>query len=304
MISRKQAWALLALTLMWGVNWPMMKLSLQETTPLMFRASTMLLGAGWLFFYVARKGERMWPAGREWAAIALLGLPNVLGWHTLSIFGVQELASGRAAILGFTMPIFTVLLGAAFFGERITPRVRVAVLCAALAIGLLLWHELARLSGRPQGVLWMLSAALCWALGTLMFRRAKLTLSPLVVTVWMLLLGSAVVGMMALALEPLPDPSRFSLPMWTSLAYGVIINYGFAQLIWFGMARDLPPATSAMSIMAIPLVGTLSATVIIGEIPHWQDWLAMGFVMMAIASVLWPVRRVAPVAGAAQSPHV
>jgi drug/metabolite transporter (DMT)-like permease len=304
MISRKQAWALLALTLMWGVNWPMMKLSLQETTPLMFRASTMLLGAGWLFFYVARKGERMWPAGREWGVIALLGLPNVLGWHTLSIFGVQELASGRAAILGFTMPIFTVLLGATFFGERITPRVRVAVLCAMLAIGLLLWHELARLSGRPQGVLWMLGAALCWALGTLMFRRAKLTLSPLVVTVWMLLLGSVVVGAMAFSLEPLPDPSRFSLPMWTSLAYGVVINYGFAQLIWFGMARDLPPATSAMSIMAIPLVGAVSATVIVGEIPHWQDWLAMGFVMMAIASVLWPARRVAPVAGAAQSPHV
>jgi threonine/homoserine efflux transporter RhtA len=56
--------------------------------------------------------------------------------------------------------------------------------------------------------------------------------------------------------------------------------------------------------MAIPLVGTLSAAVIIGEIPHWQDWLAMGFVMMAIASVLWPARRPAPVAGAAQSRHV
>ena len=45
--------------------------------------------------------------------------------------------------------------------------------------------------------------------------------------------------------------------MWVSLLYGVLINYGFAQLIWFGMARTLPPATSAMSIMAIPLVGTL-----------------------------------------------
>lgn len=302
MISRKQAWALLALTLMWGVNWPMMKLSLQEMSPLFFRASTMLLGAGWLFFYVARKGERMWPAGREWGAIALLGLPNVLGWHTLSIFGVQELASGRAAILGFTMPIFTVLLGALFFGERITPRVRVAVVCAALAIGLLLWHELARLSGRPQGIGWMLGAAVCWALGTLMFRRARLTLSPLVVTVWMLLLGSLAVWALAFAFEPLPQPSGFSLPMWTSLAYGVLINYGFAQLIWFGMARELPPATSAMSIMAIPLVGTLSATLIVGEVPHWQDWLAMGFVMMAIASVLWPARR-PPVVVAAQSPH-
>jgi drug/metabolite transporter (DMT)-like permease len=275
---------------MWGVNWPMMKLSLQESTPLMFRASTMLLGASWLFFYVARKGERMWPAPKEWTAIGLLALPNVLGWHTLSIFGVQELASGRAAILGFTMPIFTVLLGAAFFGERITPRVRVAVACVSIAIGLLLWHEVARLSGRPAGIAWMLSAAFCWALGTLLFRRSQLALSPLVVTVWMLLLGSVAVSALAFATEPLPQPQNFSLPMWISLAYGVVINYGFAQLIWFGMARSLPPATSAMSIMAIPLVGTLSATVIVGETPHWQDWLAMGFVMVAIASVLWPAR--------------
>jgi drug/metabolite transporter (DMT)-like permease len=296
MISRRQLWALLALTLMWGVNWPMMKLSLQQLSPLYFRAATMLLGAIWLFVWVASRGERMRPAGREWLAIAALGLPNVLGWHTLSIFGVQELASGRAAILGFTMPIFTVLLGAAFFGERITPRVRLAVVCVSVAIGLLLWHELQRLSGRPAGVAWMLGAAASWAVGTLMFRRAHLTLSPLVVTVWMLLLGSVVLWALALSLEPLPQPARFTPMMWISLVYGVGVNYGFAQLIWFGMARDLPPATSAMSVMAIPLVGTLSATVITGEMPHWQDWLAMAFVMVAIAAVLLPpgwLRRLA-----------
>ncbi len=281
---------------MWGVNWPMMKLSLQELTPLYFRAITMSLGALWLFAYVASKGERMRPSRAEWITIAWLGLPNVLGWHTLSIFGVQELASGRAAILGFTMPIFTVLLGAAFFNERITPRVRLAVLCAGIAIGLLLWHELQRLSGRPAGIAWMLGAAFCWGLGTLQFRRAHLTLSPMVVTVWMLLLGSVVVWALALMLEPWPQAAGFSLPMWLSLAYGVFINYGVAQLIWFGMARDLPPATSAMSVMAIPLVGTLSATFIVGEVPHWQDWVAIAFVMMAIASVLWPARQRAPAA--------
>jgi drug/metabolite transporter (DMT)-like permease len=268
----------------------MMKLSLQGMTPLYFRASTMSLGAAWLFVYTALRGERMWPQGREWGTIALLGLPNVLGWHTLSIFGVQALASGRAAILGFTMPIFTVLIAALFFGERITPRVRVAVLCAGLAIGLLLWNELQRLTGRPTGVAWMLGAALCWALGTVLFRRAHLTLAPMVVTVWMLLLGSGVLWALALTLEPLPNVAGFSTPLWISLAYGVLINYGVAQLLWFGIARNLPPATSAMSIMAIPLVGTLSATFITAEMPHWQDWLAMVFVMLAIASVLWPTR--------------
>jgi drug/metabolite transporter (DMT)-like permease len=302
LISRRQLWALLALTLMWGVNWPMMKLSLQQLSPLYFRGITMLLGAAWLFLFVAARGERMRPVGREWLAIALLGLPNVLGWHTLSILGVQELASGRAAILGFTMPIFTVLIGAAFFGERITPRVRLAVVCVSIAIGLLLWHELQRLTGRPSGVAWMLGAAISWAVGTLMFRRAHLTLSPLVVTVWMLLLGSLAVWVLALWLEPLPQPASFTPMMWVSLAYGVFINYGFAQLIWFGMARDLPPATSAMSVMAIPLVGTLSATFITGEVPHWQDWLAMGFVMVAIASVLLPPGALRRRSATAQSP--
>lgn len=290
MLSRRQLWALVALTLMWGVNWPVMKLSLQELTPLYFRASTMALGALVLFAYVRHQGERMWPRGREWLTIAWLGLPNVLGWHTLAILGLQELASGRAAILGFTMPIFTVLLGALFFRERITPRVRLAVLAAGMAIGLLLWNEMQSLSGRPAGVAWMLSAAVCWALGTLAFKRARLTLSPMVVTVWMLLLGSAVLWPLAMALEPAPAPADFSAVTWVTLAYGVFINNGAAQLIWFGLARHLPPATSAMSVMAIPLVGALSATFIVGEIPLWQDWLAMVFVMVAIASVLLPSR--------------
>jgi len=289
-ISRRQLWALLALTLMWGVNWPMMKLSLQGMTPLYFRAVTMSLGTLFLFAFVALRGERMWPVGREWQSIAILGVTNVLGWHTLSIFGVQELASGRAVIVGFTMPIFTVLLGAALYGERVTARTGLAVACVAAAVGLLLWNELQRLSGRPVGVVWMLGAAICWALGTLQIRRAQLTLSPMVLTVWMLVLGSAVLWVLALSFEPAPQPQGFSTAMWVSLAYGVFVNYGIAQLIWFGMARSLPPATSAMSVMAIPLVGTLSATLIVGEVPHWQDWLAMVFVMVAIASVLLPKR--------------
>ena len=134
----------------------------------------------------------------------------------------------------------------------------------------------------------------------LQFRRAHLTLSPMVVTVWMLMLGSAVVWVLAIALEPVPVPSRFSLPLWISLAYGVFINYGVSQLIWFGLARDLPPATSSISVMAIPLVGTLSATFIVGEVPHWQDWVAIAFVMMAIAGVLWPQRAASGSAPAAQ----
>lgn len=290
MLTRKQLLALIALTLMWGVNWPMMKLSLRELSPLYFRAITMTLGASWLWLFFRARGVRMLPHGTEWKTVVTLALPNMLGWHTISIFGVKELSSGRAAILGFTMPIWTVLLGALFLGQKLTLRVAWATLAVAAAIALLMAHELHNLTGRPLGVLWMELAALSWAIGTLMMRRLTITLPTEALAVWMMLLTSVCLWVLALVAEPVPS-FQFSSAMWGSLVYGVFINYGFAQIIWFGLARNLPPATSAMSVMAIPLIGTLSATIVVGEVPHWQDYVAVVLVMSAIAAVLLPARQ-------------
>ncbi|NBQ86749.1 MAG: DMT family transporter [Betaproteobacteria bacterium] len=282
--------ALAALTCMWGLNWPLMKFSLRELSPLYFRALTMTGGALWLYFYFRARGIRMTPSGREWRSIVQLGSTNMFGWHCVSILGVKELASGRAAVLGFTMPVWTVLLGAWLFGERLTARAVFATLSVAVAIGLLLAHEFTALSGRPLGVLWMECGALLWAIGTLMMRRSASTLPVQALTVWMMILSSLALWALAFAFEPWPA-WRFSTGMWLSLAYGVVINYGIAQVIWFGLARDLPPTTSAMSIMAIPLIGTLSATFIVAEWPHWQDLVAALFVTAAIACVLLPPRK-------------
>jgi len=288
-ISRRQLWVLVILTLMWGFNWPLMKFSLRELSPLYFRALTMTAGSVFLFAWYRAQGLRMMPEAREWRTVAAIGLPNMLGWHMLSILGVKELASGRAAILGFTMPIWTVLISVLFLGERLTRRVAFAAVSVGITVVLLASSEFTRITGSPQGVAWMVAAAICWAIGTLMVRRAVLTLPVETLTVWTMLMASACLWVFALATEPLPA-WRFSAAMWLSLAYGAFINYGFAQTLWASLARHLPPATSAMSIMAIPLVGTLSATFIVGEWPHWQDYLAIVFVMAAIGAVLLPAR--------------
>ena len=133
--------ALALLTLMWGVNWPVMKLGLREMTPLMFRAVTMSGGFVLLFIWYRLRGARLMLAQGELWRVAMLAAPNIVGWHALSIFGVEALASGRAAIVGFTMPIWTVLLSVVLFGERMQPRIWFATACAALAVVLLLWQR-------------------------------------------------------------------------------------------------------------------------------------------------------------------
>jgi drug/metabolite transporter (DMT)-like permease len=134
-------------------------------------------------------------------------------------------------------------------------------------------------------------AALCWAFGTILMRRTRLALSTLTITVWMMLFSAVAFWLVAPLLEPWPR-WQFSVPMWAALAWGVAINYGIAQVVWFDLARTLPPTASAFSIMAVPVVGTVSAIAIVGEVPRWQDWVAALFVILAIASAL--LRRPSP----------
>lgn len=285
-LTRRQLAGLVVLTLMWGINWPIMKLSLRELSPLHFRALTMGLGAVVLAIYFGGRGIRLVPQGRgEWRDVLVLGLPNVLGWHALSIIGVSQLPAGRAAILGFTMPVWTVLLSVLFYRERLTGRLMLAV-CAVLAgITLLLWDELAQLAGRPAGIAWMQGAAFCWALGTIWMRHARLTLPAETLVVWMMLWSALALAVLAIALEP-SQLWSFSLPVWLSLVWSVLINYGVSQVIWFALARALPASTSAMSLMAVPLTGVLSGPLIVGEWPRWQDMAAMASVVIAIWAVL------------------
>lgn len=290
MIPARNLVSLALLTLMWGVNWPVMKIGLREMSPLYFRALTMTGGLLLLFSWYRSRGAHLRVPVSALPQIALLALPNVLAWHTLSIFGVQALASGRAAIVGFTMPIWTVLFGVLFFREQMSPRLWLATACAAAAVFLLLWHELGALAGQPGGMVWMLSAAACWAFGTLLLKRLSVGVTTEALTVWMIGMAVPVLWLLAVTLEPAPS-FDFTPAMWAALIYSFAINYGVAQILWFSIARSVPPVASGLSIMFIPVIGLGSAMWITGEMPFPADYVAALLIIAALAATLLPARR-------------
>ena len=93
------------------------------------------------------------------------------------------------------------------------------------------------------------------------------------------------------AFETWPAWNQWLDATWWSLAYGVFLNFGDAQIIWFGLARALPAQASAFAVMAVPLVGIASATAIVGKVPQATDWLAALFIAVAIASATAPATR-------------
>lgn len=291
-LTRRQ-WALLVpLTLFWGLNWPVMKLAVSDYPPISFRALSLWLGVPVLgLVLVAMKVPFRVPR-RHWPELLWLAATNMFVWHACIIVALKELSSGRAAILGYTMPIFSALIGAWLFNTRLAGRAWLGVAAAATGVALLLWHEIAGMSGKPAYMALALVAAATWALGTQLLRRTRIPVPTLALSFWMTALTALVMALLALLLEG-PQWKPPGPATWGGIVYNAVLIFGFAHAAWFALARELPPIASTLSVMLIPVLGVFSGALWLGEVLHWQDWAAVGLMVVAIAAVLWPAKRAA-----------
>lgn len=301
LLTKRQLVLLIILTLSWGINWPIMKMALSQIPPFHYRAITMGGGAIILIFWLLFKKQSLKISRNDLIKIFWIAIPNMIMWHMFAILGVQELASGRAAILGFTMPIWTVILSALLFKQRLTARIWISVISVAITVGLLTFNELSHLTGSPIGIIWMQIAALSWALGTILIGKIKLNCPIEVAAAWMLCIGAIVIAILSFFLEPAMT-WHYDRKVWFTIFYGLVINFGIGQVIWFSLASSLPPSASAFSIMSIPVISIFSAAILTKEVPQITDFIATGFIIIAIASAVL-VKKPAVLKATAQNNH-
>ncbi|MEW6704272.1 MAG: DMT family transporter [Pseudomonadota bacterium] len=288
-LSARQFNVLALLTLFWGLNWPVMKLAVSHMPPLSFRALSLLLGLPCLALALLALKVPFRVPRAQWGQVGRLAVTNMVVWHVLLIIAIPWLSSGRAAILGYTMPVFSALWGRTLFGERLAPRQLFGVACAAAAVVMLLWHEFTRLSGAPLAAGGVLVAAAVWGLGTQQLRRVHSGVSTLTLSFWMTALTTVVLCVLSVVFER----TRWSVPgpeaAW-AIAYNGVLVFGYCHAAWFFLARTLTPVASSTSVMLIPVLGIVSGAVWLGEPLHWQDGAAVALILLAIGAVLLPPR--------------
>ncbi len=288
-LTQRQLILLVFLTLAWGFNWPIMKLGVTDFPPLTFRVISMWLGLPVLALAMFCLKVPFHIPRERYRELLWLTVVNMLVWHTLMMLAIQSLSSGRAAILGYTMPIFSALIGAWFFGHRLRARNWLGVAAAGIGVSLLLWHELTNLSGRPVGVLLALAAAATWALGTQQLRKTTLPVAALTISFWMTVLTTLVMTGLSVAFE-MPQWKAPTTVVWLTILYNAVLIFGFANAAWTFLARSLPPVASTLSVMMIPILGVFAGAIGLGEVLNWQDWAAVVLMVVAIGSVLMPGR--------------
>lgn len=285
-----------ALALLWGLNWPAVKVMLSVWSPWAVRGIGLGCGALILLAFAFYRGQPlMLPRASRWRVLVSALLTVVL-FNLCVAFAQTQGSTSRAAIVTFVMPIWTVLLAWPILGEKPTRTTLIAMglaLCGLALLGLPLLTSGASLIG----VVLALLAGFSWAAGTVFVKRFPLGVAPLVAASWQLGLGAAVatLGWGLCQIGNLPTPATPADQLWLqdwfwlALPYHAVMSSALAYLIWFDVITKLPATVAAMGSLLIPMVGVGSAMGLLGERPSVTD--LGGFAFISAAAALTLIKR-------------
>ena len=285
------------LALLWGCNWPVLKLGVSLLPPLTFRALTLPFAALGMLAVAKLSGESIRVPRRLWGEVATLALLNIGGWNALVLFGVAQLPAGRSVIIAYTMPIWAVLFSLVLLHEPLGRRKAAGLVLGMAGLALLLGDDIRQLQRAPTAALFILGASTCWALGTVLLRMWKPPLPPNALAGWMMLLGWVPIALLAPVVAPGPLPTLGG-GAWFAILYNIFLAGTLAHWAWFTLVRTLPVAVSSMSSLPVPIVGVFAGMVVLGERPGPWEWAALALVVCAMVAVLWPGGTTRPAAAA------
>jgi drug/metabolite transporter (DMT)-like permease len=290
----RSMWVLLVLlTLGWGFNWPLMKLTLAEMPVWTFRGLCVGSGAAGLFLIARLSGQALRVPRGQWTRLIVTSACNVTLWNVLVGYGLAMLPAGRSVILAYSMPIWAVLLAAFILHERLSGRRVLGLLLGMAAMALLIGGEFVVMQASPLGAILVLGAAFAWALGTVLMKRYPMNLGTTALTAWQLLIGGLPI-MIGAPIIDWGDWRPIGTPAFIGLVYNMFFVFIFCYWAWFKIATAAPPSVSSLSTLMIPILGVFSSIWLLGESPRWQEYVALVLVIAALATVLIAPRRTAP----------
>ena len=277
---------LAAVTLFWGANWPGMKIVVAELPIWWFRAMSVAVGAVGLLTISRLSGNSLRLPREEVPQLLIVSVFAMLGWQMFSAYGVSLMPAGRASIIAFTMPVWAALLGTLMINEPFTGPKIVGLVLGVTGLAILMGKDLLVFGTAPVGALFMLAAAVSWAIGTVLFKKYTWKTPVSARVGWQFAAAIIPITIMAIILEPVPDLTQLSTKALVALIYLFALPIIFCHWAFFKVVSIFPAAIASMGTLAVPVVGVYSSALILGEPVGWQEFTALVLICSALASVL------------------
>jgi drug/metabolite transporter (DMT)-like permease len=263
--SIKLALAFAAIYLVWGSTYLAIRYAVETIPPLVAAGIRHTVAGGVLLAWACARGYR--PRREHWIAGVVLGALFFFVGHGTLHWAEQHVASGLAALLIATEPMFILVLAWLSGQQRISRISALGLVFGVVGVAILTGAEVSAKNASLIGLLAVLTGSLSWSAGVVISPRLKLpsdalarTAVPLVCGAVMLLATAGITG-------------EFRGLQWSAISLKSIFGLGY--LIVFGsivaftaytwLLQRCPPAVVATHTYANPVVAILLGWLLASE---------------------------------------
>ena len=284
---------LLLLATLWGASYSFIKLGVATIPPITLIAARTLIAGVLLLAIMRWRGLRLPKDAATWRRFLFQAcLNSVIPW-TLIAWGERSLDAGLATILNSTSPIFTFFLTLAMTRhETLSARKLFGVVAGMAGICLIVGVQaLAGLGVQLTAEIATVTATICYAGGAI-FSRGFRDLDPMAPAAGSLLCGAAILVPASLVMDHpwTLAPSTGSILALLGLA---VFSTALAFVIYFRLITTLGSVgTTAQAYLRVP-IGVALGVIFLGESLTSTAWIGLGCVVIGVAAMTIPVRKIA-----------
>lgn len=269
----------------WALNWPLMKLLVQQWPPLFARGVAGVTSALILFAIAWGRRQSLGVPSEAIPRLVFASFTNVFAWMGFGTVAMKFVPVGEGALIIYTMPIWATLLAWPLAGIRPALTDAVALLLGIGGIAVLLAaNGFAFDDGEIIGIALLFAAAILFAIGNIL-NRTPLPMPPLVVVAWQVGLGCLAMLILGVVFER-PDYGALTASGVACLVYMTLVPMGICYLTWFETLRRLPPSAASTGMLLVPLIGVISAAIILGEPLGMREVVAMALTLGGVTLAL------------------
>ncbi len=258
----------------WALNWPLMKLLLQQWPPLFARGLAGVCASLVLAALALSRKESLAVPREAVPRLAFATFTNVFAWMGFGTMAMKFVTVGEGALIAYTMPIWAMLFAWPFLHVRPTVRDIAALVLGFTGVAVLLSGSgIAFSAGKLFGIALALSCAILFALGNTLNRK-PLPMPPLVVVAWQVGLGCLAMLILGVVFEQ-PDYTAITPLGLGCFLYMTLMPMGICYVTWFETLRRLPPTSASTGMLLVPVIGVVSAALILGESLGFREVTAM-----------------------------
>ena len=266
--------ALLAVIVIWGANFSIIKITLEALSPAAFNAIRFSAATAIVLLVTKVTGGSLRVDRHDAGRLLILGLVGNTAYQLLFINGIARTTAGNSSLMLGGVPVYVSLIGAAMGLERLDRRGWLGCLMAFGGTVLIVVGsgQAVEVKGESlPGTLLVLGSAVTWATYTVLSRPLLRRHSPLKVTGLSMLTGTPVLLLATAPEWRVQDWAAVPWQGWLGLAYSTVLAIGLAYVVWNTSVKTVGSARTAIYCNLQPVIAMLIGWLWLGEGLGWMQ---------------------------------